>query len=173
MGIYIVKYLHSEWIKIGHFKTTDVKPSVYYRYIDTSIVDFILVFTLHRHFIPPTFFIYPDYISILLYIFSFIEKFTNYSIRSTTTPYLLSLSPQPHLPYPYIATSFIYIYIIFIILHYINTHFIYHSHPSNSSKLPPLYKRIYQIYHLHIFTFYMHPTSHLSTTRTFTSILTL
>jgi hypothetical protein len=34
MGIYIVKSLHSEWIKIGHFKTTPVKPSVYYRYIN-------------------------------------------------------------------------------------------------------------------------------------------
>jgi hypothetical protein len=30
-------FTHSEWIKIGHFKTTDVKPSVYYRYINRDI----------------------------------------------------------------------------------------------------------------------------------------
>jgi len=34
MGIYIIKSLHSEWIKIGHFKITNKRPSIYYRYIN-------------------------------------------------------------------------------------------------------------------------------------------
>jgi hypothetical protein len=34
MGIYIVKSLHSDWIKIGHHKITDKRPSVYYRFIN-------------------------------------------------------------------------------------------------------------------------------------------
>tara|TARA_Y100000389_G_C17462372_1_gene522823 strand:- start:3700 stop:4098 length:399 start_codon:yes stop_codon:yes gene_type:complete len=34
MGIYIVKSLHSNWIKIGHHKITDRRPSVYYRFVN-------------------------------------------------------------------------------------------------------------------------------------------
>ncbi len=30
MGIYIIKSLHSDWIKIGHHKVTDKRPAVYY-----------------------------------------------------------------------------------------------------------------------------------------------
>ena len=34
MGIYIIKSLHSDWIKIGHHKITNRRPSVYYRFIN-------------------------------------------------------------------------------------------------------------------------------------------
>ena len=34
MGIYIIKSLHSKWIKIGHHLITDKRPSVYYRFIN-------------------------------------------------------------------------------------------------------------------------------------------
>jgi hypothetical protein len=34
MGIYIIKSLHSEWIKVGHHLISDKRPSVYYRYIN-------------------------------------------------------------------------------------------------------------------------------------------
>lgn len=34
MGIYIVKSLHSDWIKIGHHTISSKRPSVYYRYIN-------------------------------------------------------------------------------------------------------------------------------------------
>lgn len=34
MGIYIIKSLHSNWIKIGHHKITHRRPSVYYRFIN-------------------------------------------------------------------------------------------------------------------------------------------
>ena len=34
MGIYIIKSLHSNWIKIGHHKITERRPSVYYRFIN-------------------------------------------------------------------------------------------------------------------------------------------
>lgn len=33
MGIYIIKSLHSNWIKVGHHKITKKRPSVYYRFI--------------------------------------------------------------------------------------------------------------------------------------------
>lgn len=33
MGIYIIKSLHSNWIKVGHHKVTEKRPSVYYRFI--------------------------------------------------------------------------------------------------------------------------------------------
>jgi hypothetical protein len=50
MGIYIVKSLHSEWIKIGHFKTTDVKPSVYYQDTRITIVFILILYlSLHHH----------------------------------------------------------------------------------------------------------------------------
>ena len=42
MGIYIVKSLHSNWIKIGHHKITDRRPSVYYRYINRGF------YSVHR-----------------------------------------------------------------------------------------------------------------------------
>lgn len=34
MGIYIIKSKHSNWIKVGHHKITERRPSVYYRYIN-------------------------------------------------------------------------------------------------------------------------------------------
>lgn len=34
MGIYIIKSLHADWIKIGHHKITNRRPSVYYRFIN-------------------------------------------------------------------------------------------------------------------------------------------
>jgi len=34
MGIYIIKSLHYNWIKIGHHKITKRRPSVYYRFIN-------------------------------------------------------------------------------------------------------------------------------------------
>ena len=34
MGIYIIKSLHSDWIKVGHHKITEQRPSVYYRFIN-------------------------------------------------------------------------------------------------------------------------------------------
>jgi hypothetical protein len=34
MGIYIIKSIHSDWIKVGHHKVTDRKPNVYFRYIN-------------------------------------------------------------------------------------------------------------------------------------------
>ena len=34
MGIYIIKSLHSNWIKVGHHLITKRRPSVYYRYIN-------------------------------------------------------------------------------------------------------------------------------------------
>lgn len=34
MGIYIIKSIHSDWIKIGHHKITNKRPSVFYRYIN-------------------------------------------------------------------------------------------------------------------------------------------
>jgi len=34
MGIYIIKSIHSDWIKVGHHKITEKRPSVYYRYIN-------------------------------------------------------------------------------------------------------------------------------------------
>lgn len=33
MGIYIIKSLHSDWIRVGHQVITDKRPSVYYRFI--------------------------------------------------------------------------------------------------------------------------------------------
>ena len=34
MGIYIIKSLHSNWIKVGHHLITEKRPSVYYRFIN-------------------------------------------------------------------------------------------------------------------------------------------
>lgn len=34
MGIYIIKSIHSDWIKIGHHRITKRRPSVYYRFIN-------------------------------------------------------------------------------------------------------------------------------------------
>lgn len=34
MGVYIIKSIHSEWIKIGHHKITARRPTVYHRYIN-------------------------------------------------------------------------------------------------------------------------------------------
>ena len=34
MGIYIIKSIHSDWIKVGHHKITSKRPSVYYRYFN-------------------------------------------------------------------------------------------------------------------------------------------
>lgn len=41
MGIYIVKSLHSNWIKIGHHQITEKRPSVYYRYINRGFYSVI------------------------------------------------------------------------------------------------------------------------------------
>lgn len=41
MGIYIIKSLHSDWIKIGHHKITKRRPSVYYRYINRGFCSVI------------------------------------------------------------------------------------------------------------------------------------
>ena len=41
MGIYIIKSLHSNWIKIGHHKITDRRPSVYYRFINRGFYSII------------------------------------------------------------------------------------------------------------------------------------
>ena len=34
MGVYIIKSLHSNWIKVGHHLITERRPSVYYRFIN-------------------------------------------------------------------------------------------------------------------------------------------
>jgi hypothetical protein len=34
MGIYIIKSIHSDWIKVGHHKVSQRKPNVYFRYIN-------------------------------------------------------------------------------------------------------------------------------------------
>jgi hypothetical protein len=36
MGIYIIKSIHSDWIKKCHHKITEKRPSVYYRYINSG-----------------------------------------------------------------------------------------------------------------------------------------
>jgi hypothetical protein len=41
MGIYIIKSLHSNWIKVGHHKITDRRPSVYYRFINRGFYSVI------------------------------------------------------------------------------------------------------------------------------------
>jgi hypothetical protein len=41
MGIYIIKSLHSNWIKIGHHKITNRRPSVYYRFINRGFFSVI------------------------------------------------------------------------------------------------------------------------------------
>ncbi len=41
MGIYIIKSLHSDWIKVGHHKITDKRPSVYYRFINRGFYSVI------------------------------------------------------------------------------------------------------------------------------------
>ena len=41
MGIYIIKSLHSDWIKIGHHKITNRRPSVYYRFINRGFYSVI------------------------------------------------------------------------------------------------------------------------------------
>jgi hypothetical protein len=41
MGIYIIKSLYSNWIKIGHHKITNRRPSVYYRYINRGFYSVI------------------------------------------------------------------------------------------------------------------------------------
>ena len=41
MGIYIIKSLHSDWIKIGHHKITDRRPSVFHRYINRGFYSVI------------------------------------------------------------------------------------------------------------------------------------
>ncbi len=37
MGIYIIKSLHSNWIKVGHHLITEKRPSVYYRFINRGM----------------------------------------------------------------------------------------------------------------------------------------
>jgi hypothetical protein len=34
MGVYIIKSIHSNWIKVGHHKISEKRPSVYYRYLN-------------------------------------------------------------------------------------------------------------------------------------------
>jgi hypothetical protein len=34
MGIYIIKSVHSDWIKVGHHKITARRPNPYFRYIN-------------------------------------------------------------------------------------------------------------------------------------------
>ena len=41
MGIYIIKSLHSNWIKIGHHQITERRPSVYYRFINRGFYSVI------------------------------------------------------------------------------------------------------------------------------------
>ena len=42
MGIYIIKSLYSDWIKIGHHKITEKRPSVYYRFINRGFYSVVL-----------------------------------------------------------------------------------------------------------------------------------
>jgi hypothetical protein len=41
MGIYIIKSLHSNWIKVGHHLITEKRPSVYYRFINRGLYSVI------------------------------------------------------------------------------------------------------------------------------------
>ena len=41
MVIYIIKSIHSDWIKIGHHQITKKRPSVYYRYINRGFYSVI------------------------------------------------------------------------------------------------------------------------------------
>jgi hypothetical protein len=41
MGVYIIKSIHSDWIKVGHHLITKRRPSVYYRYINRGFYSVI------------------------------------------------------------------------------------------------------------------------------------
>jgi hypothetical protein len=41
MGVYIIKSVHSNWIKLGHHKITHRRPSVYYRFINRGFYSVI------------------------------------------------------------------------------------------------------------------------------------